>query len=170
MNCEICGTEIKGEPYKTKIDNSLMITCRECSRYGKVQRKPQPKTNRNIKKNNQNKNRNNTYNQRPAKRPYSRNQEPEYELVEDYGAIIRQAREKENLTQKKLGEKIYERESVISHIESGKIHPEIKIARKLEKLLNIKIVEKVESNEQEFKDIGRYREATIGDIARIKRK
>lgn len=26
MNCEICGIEIKGEPYKTKIDNSVMVT------------------------------------------------------------------------------------------------------------------------------------------------
>ncbi|AWX33352.1 multiprotein bridging factor aMBF1 [Methanosphaera sp. BMS] len=170
MNCEICGTEIKGEPYKTKIDNSLMITCKECSRYGKVQRKPQPKVNKNIKKGNKNNMRNNSYNQRPANKSYTRKPDVEYEIVEDYGSIIRKAREEKNLTQKKLGEKIYERESVISHIESGKMIPEIKIARKLEKLLNIKIVEKVESDVQEFKDVGRYKEATIGDIARIKRK
>lgn len=170
MNCEICGTEINGEPYKTKIDNSLMITCKECSRYGKVQRKPQPKVNKNIKKGNKNNMRNNSYNQRPANKSYTRKPDVEYEIVEEYGSIIRKAREAKNLTQKKLGEKIYERESVISHIESGKMIPEIKIARKLEKLLNIKIVEKVESDVQEFKDVGRYREATIGDIARIKRK
>jgi putative transcription factor len=114
--------------------------------------------------------RNNSYNQRTTNKSYTRKPDVEYEVVEDYGSIIRKAREEKNLTQKKLGEKIYERESVISHIESGKMIPEIKIARKLEKLLNIKIVEKVESDVQEFKDIGRYREATIGDIARIKRK
>lgn len=169
MNCEICGTELKGEPYKTKIDNSTMLTCKECSKYGKVQRKPQPKPKKNAKQNNNYNRYNNNNNSRP-KKVYSKPREPDYEIVEDYSKIIRQAREKQKLTQKQLGEKIYERESVITHIEAGKMVPEIKIARKLEKILRVKIIEKLESDVQEFKDVGRYREATIGDIARIKRK
>ena len=70
MNCEICGSEIKGEPYKTKIDNSVMVTCKECSRYGKVQSKPQP-TNKRTPKGKNNNNRNN-YNNRPKNQAYSR--------------------------------------------------------------------------------------------------
>lgn len=169
MNCEICGTEIKGEPYKTKIDNSVMVTCKECSRYGKVQKRPQPakpKNNKNAKNNRNNYNNNN----RPQKRSYTRKAEPEYEVVEDYNMIIRKAREQQHLTQKQLGEKIYERESVIAHIESGKMIPELKMARKLEGVLKIKIIEKRESDEEEFKSVARYGEVTLGDIARIKRK
>ncbi len=165
MNCEICGTEIKGEPYKTKIDNSLMITCKECSSYGKVQYAPKRSNNR--RKNNK---KNNNNNKSPQNRTYTKKPKDEYELVDDYEKIIRQSREQKQLTQKKLGEKIYERESVIAHIESGKMVPDDRLARKLEKVLNIKIIEKIESNEREFKDIRRYKEATIGDIARIKRK
>ena len=131
MNCEICGTEIKGQPYKTKIDNSLMVTCKEGSRKSK---------------------------------------EEEYELVDDYEKTIKQAREKKNLTHKQLGEKIYERESVIANIETGKMVPDNKIAHKLEKALHIKIIEKIESNEREFQESRRFKEATLGDIARIKRK
>lgn len=167
MNCEICGTEIKGEPYQTKIDNSVMATCKECSKYGKVQRKPQPKVTKKVKKGNYNNNSN--YNGRPKKQ-YSRPKEEEYELVENYNKIIRKAREQQQLTQKMLGEKIYERESVIAHIEAGKMVPDDKIAKKIEKVLGIKLIEKVSSNEQEFKDMKRFGEATIGDIARIKRK
>ena len=167
MNCEICGIEIKGEPYKTKIDNSVMVTCKECSRYGKVQSKPQPPKKRNPKGNK------NDYNNRPTTRnpPYTRKtKEEEYELVEDYAKIIRQKREIRGLTQKDVGEKIYERESVIHKIENGKMVPDEKIARKLEKLLNIEIIEKTETDEREFQDAKRFKEATIGDIARIKRK
>ena len=163
MNCEICGTEIKGQPYKTKSDNSLMITCKECSSYGKVQQAPQNPRNRNNKKGSNNR-------RSQQKRSYSRPSKPEYELVDDYAKIVRQAREKKHLTQKQLGEKLYERESVIAHIESSKMVPETKLAKKLEKILNIKIIEKVEDAEQQMKDAFKFREATIGDIAKITRK
>lgn len=169
MNCEICGVEIKGEPYKTKIDNSVMTTCKECSRYGKVQYKPQPKPKKTKPKNNNYQNNNRQNNFKP-KNKYNRPRDDEYELVDDYNKIIRQKRESKGLTQKQLGEKIYERESVIAHIETGKMVPDTKIARKIEKTLNIKIIEKNESSLQEFQDSRRFREATIGDIARIKRK
>lgn len=169
MNCEICGSEIKGEPYKTKIDNSVMVTCKECSRYGKVQSKPQP-TNKRTPKGKNNNNRNN-YNNRPKNQAYSRKtKEEEYELVEDFAKIIRQKREIKGLTQKQLGEQMYEKESVIHKIENGKMVPDEKIAKKLEKILNISIIEKTDSDEREFQDVRRFKEATIGDIARIKRK
>lgn len=167
MNCEICGSEIKGQPLKTKIDNSVMITCKECSRYGKVQNTPQQD---NRKPKNNNKKRNNNYKSNQNRAYTRRPQEEEYELVEDYKKLIRQAREKQGLTQRELGQKIYERESVIAHIENGKMVPDTKLAKKIEKLLRIKIIEKTETNEREFQDARRYREATIGDIARIKRK
>ena len=171
MNCEICGSEIKGEAYKTKIDNSIMSTCKECSRYGKVQYKPQPpkkkaKTN-NKTSNRPNNNRSNNY---QPKKSFRRPRDDEYELVEDYNRIIRQTREQKGLTQKKLGEKIYERESVVAHIETGKMVPDTKIARKIEKALNIKIIEKNDEGLEEFQNNHGFKEATIGDIARIKRK
>ena len=166
MNFEICGSEIKGQPFKTKIDNSEMITCKECSRYGKVQNKPQQNNRR--PRNNNRRNNNNRSNQNRA---YTRRvAEEDYEIVDNYQKLIRQAREKQGLTQKDFGQKIYERESVIAHIESGKMVPDIKLAQKIEKILRIKLVEKTESDEREFQDARRFREATIGDIARIKRK
>lgn len=170
MNCEICGSEIKGEPYKTKIDNSLMVTCKECSRYGKVQSKPQPTNNHRNNGKKQNNNNNNNYRTNQNRAYTRKTKEEEYELVEDYAKIIRQKREIKGLTQKQLGEQLYERESVVHKIENGKMVPDEKIARKIEKILNIEIIEKIESNEKEFQDARRFKEATIGDIARIKRK
>ncbi|MCD7781306.1 MAG: multiprotein bridging factor aMBF1 [Methanosphaera sp.] len=171
MNCEICGSEIKGEPFETKIDNSVMITCKECSNYGVVQKKPQARKSKNKSGNNKNQRRsqNNSNNNNKNRRP-RRNREDEYELCDDYTTLIRQAREKRNLTQKKLGELIYERESVIAHIESGKMIPDTNIAQKIERILKIKIIEKTEVDEREFQDVRRFKEATLGDIANIKIK
>lgn len=162
MNCEICGMEIKEQPYKTKIDNSVMITCKECSSYGKVQSTPQKQQTgrKSQKKQNNRKSQRSTY--RPPR--------DEYELVDDYEKLIKVAREKKGLTHKKLGEKLYERESVIAHIESGKMVPDTKLARKLEKALNIKLIEKLDTDERQFQDQRNFRAATLGDIAKIKRR
>ena len=44
MRCEICGKKLVEEPLKTKVDGSIMLTCKECSKFGKVQREsPKPK-------------------------------------------------------------------------------------------------------------------------------
>ncbi len=169
MNCEICGSEIKGQPLKVKIDNSLMMTCKECSKYGKVQKKPQTKKIKTIKRTKKTKKNQGSQKRQNNKRRNRRDQE-EYELCDNYTTLIRQARENKKLTQKKLGEKIYEKESVIAHIESGKMVPDNKLAHKLENILNIKIMEKVESDEREHIDVARYKEATLGDIANIKYK
>ena len=166
MNCEICGTEIKGEPYKTKIDNSTMVTGKECSRYGKVQSKPQPPKSKSPKR----KVVNNAQRQNQRKVYSRRSREEEFEIVEDYAQIIRQKREIKGLTQKEFGAQLYEKESVIHKIEQGKMVPDIKLARKIEKLLNVTIIEKLDSDEKEFQDPRQFREATIGDIAIIKRK
>lgn len=166
MNCEICGSEIKGEPYKTKIDNSVMATCKECSRYGKVQSKPQPPKSKSPKR----KIVNNTQRQNQNKVYSRRTKEEEFEIVEDYNKIIRQKREIKGLTQKEFAAQLYEKESVLNKIENGKMVPDIKLAHKIEKLLNVTIVEKLDSDEKEYQDPRQFREATIGDIARIKRK
>ncbi|MEM4196187.1 MAG: helix-turn-helix domain-containing protein, partial [Methanothermobacter sp.] len=92
-----------------------------------------------------------------------------YEVVEDYGEIIRAERESRGWSREDLAERINEKVSVINRIESERMEPDIKLARKLEKLLKIKILEKFEAGEEEKIEGGGFRGATIGDIARIKR-
>ena len=152
MRCEICGRKIIGKPTKTKIESSIMLTCNECSKFGKIQREP-PKARK----------------PKPTKR-ISRRNEPSEEVIEDYDSIVRNAREKKGWSREELAEKLYEKSSVVSRIESGKMIPDIKLARKLERTLNIKIIEKQEDVHPE--DIGATasKGATIGDIAKIKKR
>ena len=151
MRCEICGKKIIGKPKKTKIESSVMVTCDACAKFGKVQREPpKPRKQRSIRR-----------------KP--RFEEPSQEILENYNVIIREAREKNGWSREDLAEKIYEKASVISRLESGKMVPDVKLARKLEKILNIKLMEKVDSIKPEDSEHSARRGATIGDIARIKR-
>ena len=151
MRCEICGKKIIGKPVKTKIESSIMLTCTECSKFGKVQREP-PKAKK-----------------RRAIKRTPRVREPSEEVVENYKIIIRDAREKKKWSREELAEKLYEKASVVSRIESGKMVPDIKLAKKLEKTLNIKLIEKQEDIRPEDRGSSASKSATIGDIARIKR-
>ncbi|MDI6702946.1 multiprotein bridging factor aMBF1 [Methanothermobacter wolfeii] len=153
MRCEICGKRIVGKPIKTKIDSSVMDVCKECSRFGKVQREPRKPRKSPVKR-------------RPAR---SRGPEPIYEVVEDYGKIIRAERESRGWSREDLAERINEKVSVINRIESERMEPDIKLAKKLERLLNIQLLEKFEGDETDKIEAGGFRGATIGDIARIKR-
>jgi putative transcription factor len=67
------------------------------------------------------------------------------EVVDDYAVLVRKNREKKELTQDQLGEKINEKGSVISRIESGHMAPDIKIAKKLERFFSINLLEELES-------------------------
>lgn len=151
MRCEICGKKIIGKPMKTKIENSIMTTCTECAKFGKVQREPAKPRKR-----------------RPVNRT-PRIREPSEEVVEDYNKIIREAREKKGWSREELAEKLYEKASVVNRIESGKMIPDIKLAKKLEKTLHITLIQRIDDIRTEDMSSSSARGATIGDIARIKR-
>lgn len=151
MRCEICGKNVVGRPVRVKIDGSIMQTCNECSKFGKVQKEPpipvKPRTSPRL----------------------PRIREPSYEVSEEFNTVIRMAREKKGWSREDLAKKLYEKASVINRIESGKMIPDIKLARKIEKVLNIKILDKIEDEQVEDISPSKRGGTTIGDIVRIKR-
>ena len=41
MECEICGKEVpEHNPIRAKIEGSVMVVCKECSKLGKIQKAP----------------------------------------------------------------------------------------------------------------------------------
>ena len=66
----------------------------------------------------------------------------ELEVVPDYAHIIREAREKMGMSQEELALKMMEKKHVLANIERGSLKPDIKTSRKLEKLLNVVVLEK----------------------------
>ena len=166
MECEICGKEIpENNPIKAKIEGSVMIVCKECSKLGKVQKEPpKPKF---VK---QDSSRRPRKTKTKPRKNYRRRDEPQEELIEDYNNEIRLAREARNWTREDLGKKINERVSVINRIESGKMTPDNKLTKKLENALDITLLEKIDSI-----DLNQYinsstGERTLGNVMKIKRK
>jgi putative transcription factor len=66
------------------------------------------------------------------------------ELAEDYSRRIQRAREKKGWSREDLGRKINERVSIISKLEHGEMHPPDSLVKKLERALEIKLMELVE--------------------------
>ncbi len=84
---------------------------------------------------------------RPARKVFKKKTEMprvNFEFVDDYGEIVKTAREKADITQKDLGVQVNEHSSIIQKIEHGDFKPRIGLAKKLEKKLNIRIIKKIE--------------------------
>ena len=62
------------------------------------------------------------------------------DLVEEYPELIRRGREQRGLTQAEFAKRLSERVSVVQRIESGRLRPDERLVKKIERALNIKIV------------------------------
>jgi putative transcription factor len=130
MLCELCGSESKG-CRESSIDGVSMILCPDCIRHGenivKTSEKVKSFISRKVKKT-------------PAKDIYNG---MEKELVSNWNEVIKEARKTKGLTREDLGFKIGERTVTISKIENGDLRPTDKIIKKLEKELDINLMEEV---------------------------
>ncbi len=92
------------------------------------------------------------------------------EIVEDFGARVRQGREKMELSHEELGRRIGEKVSLLRKIESGRMVPDHRLANKLEHSLQVKLL--VPVSEPEVSSVGMPppREVTLGERVRLRRK
>jgi putative transcription factor len=74
--------------------------------------------------------------------------EAELEIDPDYSVIVRQAREKLGLSQEALGMLINVKPSVIHHVETKKLKPDIVLARKLMHQLKVNLLVSAEELER----------------------
>ena len=146
MTCEMCGAETK--LVTALVEGVELKVCKNCAGFGKVVKKPI------IKK---------------SIKPVIKKPEREIVqmIVEDYPKIIRNKREKMGLKQKELAKFLAERESLIHKMESGTHKPSLDLARKLEKQLNINLIEQKEIKSQSTKT--QKKAVTIGDLINIKK-
>ncbi|HIC99240.1 MAG TPA: TIGR00270 family protein [Pyrodictiaceae archaeon] len=91
-----------------------------------------------------------------------------FEVVPDYAERVKRARERLGWTQRMLAQKAKVSENVIKRIEAGTLTPSIDLAKRLEKILGIKLLEPVVEEEEGYSgEKGRFY-LTLGDIAEIK--
>jgi putative transcription factor len=89
----------------------------------------------------------------------------EGEIVEDYAARIRKARMEKGLSTKDLAMQIKEREHLIKKIENSELIPEEAVRKKLEKVLEIRLIDApVQESE---KKVQSKLTPTLGDLTII---
>ena len=168
MRCEVCGGKIYGKPYKVMIEGAKLTVCNECSKHGTmIWEETQQKTTPPKLK---------TVLPLPSKTQHKEKRqkavEGTSEVVEDFDAKIRQAREKLGFSHEELGKKISEKVSVIKKIESRKMTPDNKLAVKLEHALKIKLL--VPASEEKIPQTNTpkpaSRELTLGDLIQLNKK
>jgi len=166
MRCEVCGRRIIGPPYKAVIEGAKMLVCGECVKLGSVywEEKTEPRMKKVSKRLPQPV-------LAPRKQP-SITVEESVELIHDFGAKVRQARERLGLSHEDLGKKISEKVSVLRKIESGKMTPDNLLTEKLQHALKIKLLVPVSEPKVPSTALAPPRPSvpTLGDIAQVKKE
>ena len=132
MECELCGRECECKP--AIVDDVRMMLCPSCMKYGKsipISSAPDTIVKTSILER--------------IRRPKEKDvyKDMTKELVPNYNSLIKEGREKKGLSREELGFRIGERTVTISKIENGDLKPSDKIAKKLEKELNINLFEEI---------------------------
>lgn len=159
MECEVCGKAITGKPLEVKIEGSLMRTCSGCARFGTEEkgwsRLPQRGSG-------------SRWAPQPSRKPRPEPREKIIEVVEDYHEVVRRAREMRGLNREDFAKIMNEKASVIVRLESRNLVPDEKLARKLERLLDVKLLQVQDETLPEAQREKRG-ELTIGDVTKVKK-
>ena len=169
MQCEMCGETIRGAPKLVRVEGAELSVCSKCEKFGTEVQQVRRTDIRASQKG-------------PAARaqpgpgigaaPVRHKRDMfdfiEGDIVDDYAARIRHAREEKGLSQKDLALQMMERELLIKKIEKGELVPEEAVRKKLEKVLEIRLLESAVS-ESEKKSKADVLAPTLGDVTIIKK-
>lgn len=148
MACELCGKE--AELVEAKIEGTVLEVCENCAELGEVIETGQVK--------------------RKQRKKEKLPQQPDQILVNEYGNIVRQARESRELNISDLAEKMKEKESVIRRIENEKLKPAKDLARKLESFLDVQLYQQQTAGTVTSNTSNESEGVTLGDVAEVERK
>jgi len=161
VKCELCGAEIRGAVYRIVLEGAELFVCSRCARGRTVvavlnlsQSSGTRAARRAI-----------------AVRRQRASEADEYVVVEGYGEVVRKAREKMGLTREALAAMVGEKESTIRRIEAEQLEPTLQLARKLEKVLKVKLLERVSEGLTSFEDVSEDYHGyslTLGDVAEFR--
>lgn len=143
MNCEICGAS-EENLISTDVEGAVMGLCKECSKYGKT-----------VKNN-------------PAVKVSTGSDIYEPVLREDFADIIKEGADNLGVSPEEIADRIKCSPVDIKKIMNGQIMPSEEIAKKLEKVFNVKLYYNYES--KNVNAVIQENGLSFGDIVDIKKK
>ncbi|MDD4137026.1 MAG: multiprotein bridging factor aMBF1 [Methanoregula sp.] len=166
MQCEMCGETIRGAPKLVRVEGAELQVCSKCEKFGtavqQVRRtdlvRPAAPRQGSAKV--------------PAAVPsaYRKRDLFDYiegDIVDDYNERIRRARMEKGLSQKELAMQIKEKEHLIQKIENHDLIPEENVRKKLEKALDIRLIDAPETEAE--KKVPGTLTPTLGDLTVIRK-
>lgn len=161
--CEMCGREVDVKVAKRILfEGSQIIVCPECySRLSKrsIVRESAKRSTRALVSATSTK-----VKVVGSGRNTSLSQFEKYEVVENYYQVIKSAREKLGWSQEVLASKIGESVNIIKRIESGKLKPNLELAKRLERVLKVKLLEPVVVEVSKYTQRSSSEDLTVGNL------
>ena len=109
---------------------------------------------------------------RPQARPRRRSEievAEAFELVENYGTLIRKTRQRKGVSVEDFAKKLSEKESVIKKLEKEQLNPSMDLIRKVQRELGIKLIEESTTTAAAGTFLTRpMGPRTLGDLIKIK--
>ncbi|MFW6025135.1 MAG: multiprotein bridging factor aMBF1 [Candidatus Woesearchaeota archaeon] len=160
MQCNICGKKITSG-YKINLEGSEMLACNSCSNHGDRIKKVYEN-----KKEHDKDNKKDEKSVKKIKETTNSKGEEILDFVENFDKKIRKKREAMDMKQEEFSKFLNIKSSLLHQLESGK-KCNVKIARKIERKLDIKLLERVEIGDpNEYKS--KSKSMTIGDLIKEK--
>ncbi len=189
--CEICGGTFVGRPVVIDLGGYKATVCPSCARKIRASRRAAAKGGERV-----------PLSRRPVRAPLAEapermrplkgagakpkveapkprkrvRREPgpgEFTLVENYGQVLRRARQELGLTVEWVAEAANIKASLLRNIEAQKIAPSYRVARALERILEVKIITRGPPPEEEAPSYAPPqpdRPLTLGEVLNIKKK
>ncbi len=143
VTCELCG-ETTTSVSLTRIAGTAMKVCSKCKNMGK-DLEPEK-------------------NQQHTFRPKFRHEDIKLEVVNNYSSLINNAIHTRKIDVHILARSTNIRESTLTKYITNKIKPDVESARKIEKFLDIKLIEEFKNESYETKIEEDVKPRTLGDM------
>ncbi|MEI7650313.1 MAG: multiprotein bridging factor aMBF1 [Methanomicrobiales archaeon] len=169
MQCEMCGETVRGTPKLVRVEGAELQVCSKCEKYGTEVQQVR-RTDLKIPARGSATKPASTAGGAPAQTWHKRDMFDFMggEVVDDYAVRIRNARMEKGLSQKDLAMQMKEKEHLIKKIENAELMPEDSVRKKLEKVLEIRLIDAPPEAEVEKKVPGSLT-PTLGDLTIIRK-
>lgn len=169
--CEMCGTEV-ASPTTVKVEGAEIEVCDDCTSFGtEVRTESSSRSSTKYSTSSSGSSSGGSGSPGSDSSKGSRRRRDMFdemeEVAQDYDERIRRGRESAGLTQEELANALNEKASLIRKLERGEVLPSDSVQNKLERKLDISLVESP-GGDEEWESEGSAGTTTLGDVVRRK--